>query len=160
MVRDHGSKVRYEHDVVGRNARMDELQAAILASSCATWTSGTRNGRANAAKLSAALAGTSLVLPTPGGDGSRRSSTSTSSSILSATGCARSWASAVCRRASTIPAHPPANAYADLAIEPGAFPIAERLSATVLSLPMYAELTDEQIERVAACVREFDSAGA
>jgi dTDP-4-amino-4,6-dideoxygalactose transaminase len=51
-------------------------------------------------------------------------------------------------------------AYADLGHEPGAFPIAERLSATVLSLPMYAELTDEQIERVAACVREFDSAGA
>jgi dTDP-4-amino-4,6-dideoxygalactose transaminase len=51
-------------------------------------------------------------------------------------------------------------AYAELGHAPGAFPIAERLSATVLSLPMYAELTDEQIERVASRVREFDSAGA
>ena len=76
-------------------------------------------------------------------------------------GCARSWASAACRRGIHYPR--PIHlqkAYADLGHEPGDFPVAERLSATVLSLPMYAELTEEQIERIASCVREFDSAGA
>ena len=30
ILRDHGSRRRYEHEVMGVNARMDEIQAAIL----------------------------------------------------------------------------------------------------------------------------------
>ena len=30
MLRDHGSRVRYHHEVLGTNARLDELQAAVL----------------------------------------------------------------------------------------------------------------------------------
>lgn len=30
LLRDHGSRVRYQHDVLGVNARLDELQAAVL----------------------------------------------------------------------------------------------------------------------------------
>jgi dTDP-4-amino-4,6-dideoxygalactose transaminase len=30
MQRDHGSKVRYHHDIIGSNVRMDEMQAAVL----------------------------------------------------------------------------------------------------------------------------------
>src|SRR6266487_110177 len=30
MLRDHGSRVRYQHEVLGVNARLDELQAAVL----------------------------------------------------------------------------------------------------------------------------------
>src|SRR5436309_3343345 len=30
MIRDHGSRVRYHHEVMGVNARLDELQAAVL----------------------------------------------------------------------------------------------------------------------------------
>ncbi len=63
MVRDHGSKVRYEHDVVGRNARMDELQAAILNVKLRYLDGWNAQRRANAAKLSAALADTSLRSP-------------------------------------------------------------------------------------------------
>ncbi len=30
MLRDHGSRVRYQHEIMGVNARLDELQAAVL----------------------------------------------------------------------------------------------------------------------------------
>jgi len=30
MLRDHGSRIRYQHDILGVNARLDELQAAVL----------------------------------------------------------------------------------------------------------------------------------
>ncbi len=30
MVRDHGSRIRYQHEVLGVNARLDELQAAVV----------------------------------------------------------------------------------------------------------------------------------
>ena len=46
------------------------------------------------------------------------------------------------------------DAYADLGYRAGDFPISERVASEVLSLPMYAELTDAQIETVAAAVKE------
>src|SRR5690348_18505373 len=30
MLRDHGSRVRYHHEIMGVNARLDEMQAAVL----------------------------------------------------------------------------------------------------------------------------------
>ena len=45
--------------------------------------------------------------------------------------------------------------YANLGYQPGDFPVAERASREVLSLPMFAELTAAQLERVAAVVKNF-----
>ena len=44
--------------------------------------------------------------------------------------------------------------YASLGYKPGDFPVAENIARRCLSLPMFAELTDRQIEYVAAAVRE------
>jgi Predicted pyridoxal phosphate-dependent enzyme apparently involved in regulation of cell wall biogenesis len=46
-------------------------------------------------------------------------------------------------------------AYADLGYGRGTFPITERLSEEILSLPMYAELTAEQQDYVIAAVKDF-----
>ena len=39
--------------------------------------------------------------------------------------------------------------------KPGDFPAAEKASREVLSLPMFPELTDAQIRRVAEVIRDF-----
>jgi dTDP-4-amino-4,6-dideoxygalactose transaminase len=43
-------------------------------------------------------------------------------------------------------------AMADLGYKAGAFPVSERVAPRILSLPMFPELTKEQIARVAAAV--------
>jgi dTDP-4-amino-4,6-dideoxygalactose transaminase len=45
-------------------------------------------------------------------------------------------------------------AYADLGYQPGDFPLSEQAGREELSLPMFAELTDEQIEGVAQAVQK------
>jgi dTDP-4-amino-4,6-dideoxygalactose transaminase len=50
-------------------------------------------------------------------------------------------------------------AYSDLRLGPGAFPHAERLAQETLSLPMYPELTEEQIGSVTGAIREFFASG-
>jgi dTDP-4-amino-4,6-dideoxygalactose transaminase len=161
MLRDHGSKVRYEHDVVGRNARMDELQAAILGVKLRHLDEWNSRRRANAATLSAALAGASLVLPTPGG---AEIEEVFHLYVVQHPERDRLRAFLGGRGVQTGIHYPRPihlqKAYAELGYEAGAFPISECLSATILSLPMYAELTEGQIERIAASVREFDHAGA
>jgi dTDP-4-amino-4,6-dideoxygalactose transaminase/acetyltransferase-like isoleucine patch superfamily enzyme len=51
-------------------------------------------------------------------------------------------------------------AYAHLGYKPGAFPVAEDVMSRCLSLPMFAEMTDEQICRVAAGLRSALGAAA
>ena len=48
--------------------------------------------------------------------------------------------------------------YEDLGYRAGDFPVAEGLSSRILPLPMYPELTDEQVDYVAATIRQFHGA--
>ena len=45
--------------------------------------------------------------------------------------------------------------FADLGYQVGDFPVAERLADNVLSLPIYAELTDAQVDHVARTIIDF-----
>jgi dTDP-4-amino-4,6-dideoxygalactose transaminase len=46
--------------------------------------------------------------------------------------------------------------FAFLGHKPGSFPVSERVAAEELSLPMFAELTDAQIDEVANALREVN----
>ncbi len=50
--------------------------------------------------------------------------------------------------------------YHDLGYAVGSLPVSERAAREVLSLPMYPELTDEQIQTVMEAIGEFLSGGA
>jgi dTDP-4-amino-4,6-dideoxygalactose transaminase len=47
------------------------------------------------------------------------------------------------------------HAYAHLNMPAGAFPIAEKIADTTLSLPMWPGMNEEQVAHVAAAVRSF-----
>jgi dTDP-4-amino-4,6-dideoxygalactose transaminase len=47
------------------------------------------------------------------------------------------------------------NAYASLGLARGSYPVAEKCANEVVSLPMFAELTEEQIEYVALTIKSF-----
>jgi dTDP-4-amino-4,6-dideoxygalactose transaminase len=161
LYRDHGSHVRYEHEVVGRNARMDELQAAILSIKLRHLADWNVRRRRNATRLSAALADSSLELPVPGGEDIyevfhlyvvRHPQRDRLRAFLGARGI-----NTGIHYPRPIHLQP---AYAALGYGPGDFPVTEHLAAHSLSLPLYPELTDEQIDRIAAAVRAFDECDA
>jgi len=45
--------------------------------------------------------------------------------------------------------------YRHLGYQPGAFPVAERAASECLSLPIYPELRDDQIDQVVAAIRDY-----
>ena len=154
-LREHGSTQRYHHDEVGYNYRMEGIQGAVLGvklKHLAKWTAERRRVAKRYAEL---LAGTPLQLPREAG------------------GCESAWHLYTVRHPRRdelkkfldengignavhypIPLHLQ-NAYAHLGHKPGDFPVAEKASREVLSLPMFPELTDAQIRRVAEVIRDF-----
>lgn len=155
LYRDHGSRVRYRHEVVGRNGRMDEIQAAILRVKLRHLEGWNERRRAHASRLNTLLAGTSLKLPSLEGQQVHEvyhlyvvchPLRDHLKELLAARGIATGV-----HYPTPIHLQP---AYSFLGYGKDAFPISERLAAECLSLPLYPELTDEQIERIAAAVRE------
>lgn len=153
MLRNHGSKVRYHHDIIGYNSRLDELQAAILRVKLGHIERFNRQRRDNAHYYSARLAGAGVTPPCEDGKGvhvyhqytvltDRRDALQ---EALSQAGCA----SAVYY---PIPLHRQevfAGACAGLTL-----PVSEQTSSRVLSLPIYPELTETQMDRVIEAIRK------
>jgi dTDP-4-amino-4,6-dideoxygalactose transaminase len=154
-LREHGSTVRYYHDEVGFNYRMEGIQGAVLGVKLrhlAEWNAGRRRVAQRYAEL---LADTPLHLP------------------REAEGCVSAWHLYVVRhpRRDELKKHLEANGvgcalhypvplhlqkcYAGLGHKPGDFPVAEEAARECLSLPIYPELTEEQIQRVVAVIKEF-----
>jgi dTDP-4-amino-4,6-dideoxygalactose transaminase len=152
----HGSKVKYLHERIGTNSRLDELQAALLSCKLRHLDDAVAHRRAVADRYSANLDGLpSVVLPVtrPGvrhtfhqyvirvlGGGRDRLK-----EHLAETGVETAVHYPV-------PAHLQ-EALADQKYRPGDFPISETASRQVLSLPMSASLTDQEQGFVVDAVR-------
>lgn len=146
-LRDHGMRKKlYSHERVGTNARMDEMQAAVLRAKMPRIEAWTAARRALAARYDAALAGTA-VQPQRVLEG--------------AESCYHLYTVRVPRRdevkarleragiATGIYYPVPLHRQACFASwSPGACPVADRLSAEVLSLPLFPGLQPDEQQRV------------
>ncbi len=155
-LRNYGSKVRYQHEFLGLNSRLGELQAAFLRVKLPHLPAWNARRTALAARYQLALAGVGdLVLPhVPAWAGPvwhlyvvRTARRPALQAFLTARGIGTQI------HYPTPPHLTPA--YAGAGWKRGDFPLAEQLADEVLSLPIGPHHTAEQIDRVCAAIREF-----
>lgn len=154
MWRDHGSKERYRHEFLGTNARIDEIQAAILRVKMRYLEQWNRARQAHAKVYTDHLKG--IVEKTPAVQ-----SWAAHTYYLYVVEVAQRDAFRAALEAEGIatgihyplPIHlqPACAAYG---YRPGSLPVTERVAERIVSLPMYPELTAEQLSSVIAAVKK------
>jgi len=154
-IRDHGSGVRYHHDLIGVNGRLDEIQAVVLRAKLPYLAAWNEKRRKNARLYNKLLAGTPVVLPAE-----RTGSTPVYHLYVIGAPKRDELQSFLKDRGVFTGIHYPIPVHLQKAVEflgykKGDFPVTEETTTQILSLPMYAELTDEEIEYTAASIKEF-----
>jgi dTDP-4-amino-4,6-dideoxygalactose transaminase len=155
-LRNYGAHTRYYHEMVGHNSRLDELQAAFLRVKLQTLDEGNQIRQELAALYSSRLAhlrSKGLIVP------------------KAPPGTEPVWHQYVirCRQRDALREHllrrgistlihypiPPhrQKAYADRTFP--AFPVAEEIAATCLSLPLYPEMSPDDVEGVCREIEAF-----
>ncbi|MDX2160885.1 MAG: DegT/DnrJ/EryC1/StrS family aminotransferase [bacterium] len=150
-LRDHGRTSKYEHDVIGYGERLDALQAAILGAKLPHLDAWNDARRAHAAFYDQAFHGVPGICPPAEADGARHIYHIYSLSVRGDRDAALAELKnrgVECGVHYPVPLHRQP-ALAHLGYAPGDFPHTERAAASILSLPMYPELTREHLSRVA-----------
>lgn len=148
--RDHGQAKKYYHDMVGWNARMDGFQGAVLdvkLRHIEAWTEARRKNAFLYHELLADVPGVVLPLEAEG----RRHVYHIYPVLVEnrqAAMDALAENEIFCGIHYPVPVHLQ-DAYKSLGYKEGDFPVAEKSAASELSLPMFPELTSEQVEYVA-----------
>ena len=155
-MRDYGQERRYVHvDARGLNSRLDELQAAILRVKLTYLAADNRRRAAIATHYRDGLSGLPLTLPAEI-DGAEPVHhlfvvrTPRRDALM--TFLRERDVQTLVHYPITIPSQP---AMSTLGHRIADFPGAERCAAEVLSLPIHAELTDGEVEKVVAATRAF-----
>jgi dTDP-4-amino-4,6-dideoxygalactose transaminase len=155
MLRDHGAKPKYYHSMVGTNSRLDAIQAAVLRVKLRHLDRWSEARARNAALYDQLFEGTRVgrpyrdprgrhiynqyVIRVPKRDELRQHMTE------------RSIGTEIYY---PVPLHLQ-KCFSMLGHKPGDMPHAEGAAAETLALPIYPELTEDQIRYVASSVREF-----
>jgi dTDP-4-amino-4,6-dideoxygalactose transaminase len=155
MLRDHGQSQKYYHEIEGYNGRLDAIQAGILRiklKHLEAWNSARRKNAKRYNQLLQEVDGVTFV-PEPDWSTSvyhlyviKVKNRDRVQKKLAEKGVATALHY-------PIPLHLQ-NAYKYLGYKQGDFPISENHANEILSLPMYPELTGEQIEYVVKSLKE------
>lgn len=152
---NYGSDYKYHHVYQGNNSRLDELQAAFLAAKLPLLEKVNDNRRSIANKYLAGINNPKVILPfVPDYTvpvwhifGIRCKSRSKLENFLNDAGIGTN-------KHYPIPMHLQ-DCYKDLGFKEGDFPIAEEISSSELSIPMYYGMTDDEVQYVIDKVNEF-----
>ena len=157
-IANHGCHVRYHHDEVGVNSRLDSIQAAILDAKLPHLDAYTAARQRAAAYYDKAFANNEKLL-IPGRE--PHSTHVFHQYTLRVVGVDRDQLrEGLAERGIPamiyypVPLHQQ-KAYLDPRYKDGDFPVAERLAACVLSLPMHTELDEEQLAFITSSVLEL-----
>ena len=153
LLSNYGSRTKNVHDVKGFNSRLDPVQAAILGVKLQHLDEWNERRRRIAALYGERLADCGLTLPGVPNWAEPVWHLYVVQS-LDRERLAGNLADAGVQTLVHYPTPPHLqDAYADLCMPRGAFPVAERLAETVLSLPIGPQLSLDQAEQVVAAVR-------
>lgn len=152
---NYGSDYKYHHIYKGNNSRLDELQAAFLSAKLPMMDKVNDDRRATAEKYLAGITNPIVTLPYVMPEcepvwhvfAVRCEKRDALAAYLTEKGIG-------INKHYPIPMHMQ-ECYKDLGIAEGELPIAEEISATELSIPMYYGMTDEEIQYVIDCINEF-----
>ncbi len=152
---NYGSDYKYHHIYQGNNSRLDELQAAFLSAKLQLLSKMNEERRRIADCYLSNIKNPELALPFVPDYAVpvwhifavRTNKRDELAAYLAEKGISTN-------KHYPIPIHLQ-DCYKDLGITQGMLPIAEEISATQLSLPMFYGMTDEQIEYVIDCLNKF-----
>ena len=151
-------QVRYVSEEPGDNSRLDELQAAILRVKLRRLAADTERRRAIASAYDAALADGPLPPPW------RRPGAAHAFHLYVVETGERDALAAALKGAGIgtnvhypVPVHLQPAYAGRIALAPGGLPATERAAGRVLSLPLFPQMSDAQVERVAAALRRAGS---
>ncbi len=154
QLRNGGQSEKYQHDIIGTNSRLDDLQAAVLREFLHTLEAETARRREIAERYFEAFRGLPLGLP-------EEQTYARAVYHLFVVRHPRRSAfreTLAARGVGTLVHYPVAlhlqRAYAALGGKRGDRPAAERAADEIVSLPVYPELTDAQVGSVIGAVRE------
>lgn len=155
MLRDHGSETRYYHEMVGVNGRLDELQAAALLIKLKYLDDWNQQRRRNAAVYQEMLGGSGIITPTESDH-----NTHVYHLYVIRTPYRDRLREFLGQQGIGTGIHYPVPIHLqscceNLGYHSGDLPITEAITQEILSLPMYPELTHEQIRQVAAGLHAF-----
>jgi dTDP-4-amino-4,6-dideoxygalactose transaminase len=156
MIRDHGAEKKYWHECYGHNYRMDGIQGAVLGVKLRHLGAWTEARRRNAALYNKYLAGIPHVA-TP--QEMPYAKHVYHLYVIRVPNREKMQAHLEARGIATglhypVPLHMQ-KCFTHLGYKEGDFPVTEKAAKEILSLPMYPELTEEQIKYIADAVREF-----
>jgi UDP-2-acetamido-2-deoxy-ribo-hexuluronate aminotransferase len=158
MISNHGQKIKYHHDIIGVNSRLDTLQAAVLNVKL-NYLDGYAQRRNEAASYydNALASIPTLTIP-------KRATNSThvfhQYTIQVSDGLRDNLKSHLEAHGIPTMIYYPVplhlqKAYKRAGFEEGSFPVTEELSKTVLSLPIHTEMKEEELEYISGTIKNF-----
>lgn len=156
LIHDHGSKEKYNHEVIGHNYRLEGIQAAVLNVKMRYINTWTEKRRANAQTYNKLLEDVKEVMTPKEMEWAkhvyhlyviRARERSELQTFLKEKGIETGLHY-------PIPLHLQP-AFKHLGYREGDFPVAEQCAKEILSLPMYPELSEDQIRYVVDSIKQF-----